>query len=165
MDGRLAPLQRNRWFADSPLEGTGFELPVRGCAGGNWMRTLGTARDRLGFRLEKLHAPLGDRPRISSCRGLSRCDSRLKGPRFERSAPHAGWVPVAGAELNVRIHSAPPASQRRTPESRCSVRDVGVVQGQQFATAHLSLIGVNSEKHRVTKRVAVQASGAEPLST
>ena len=22
---------RNRWFADSPLEGTGFELPVRGC--------------------------------------------------------------------------------------------------------------------------------------
>jgi hypothetical protein len=50
-------------------------------------------------------------------------------------------------------------------ESRCSVRDVGVVPGQQFATAHLSLIGVNSEKHRVTKRVAVQASGAEPLST
>lgn len=46
-----------------------------------------------------------------------------------------------------------------------SVRDVGVVPGQQFATAHLSLIGVNSEKHRVTKRVAVQASGAEPLST
>jgi alkanesulfonate monooxygenase SsuD/methylene tetrahydromethanopterin reductase-like flavin-dependent oxidoreductase (luciferase family) len=36
---------------------------------------------------------------------------------------------------------------------------------QQFATAHLSLIGVNSEKQRVTKRVAVQASGAEPLST
>jgi hypothetical protein len=29
----------------------------------------------------------------------------------------------------------------------------------------LSLIGVNSEKQRVTKRVAVQASGAEPLST
>ena len=44
-------------------------------------------------------------------------------------------------------------------------RAVGVVLGQQFATAHLSLIGVNSEKHRVTKRVAVQASGAEPLST
>jgi hypothetical protein len=39
------------------------------------------------------------------------------------------------------------------------------VPGQQFATAHLSLIGVNSQKHRVTKRVAVQASGAEPLST
>ena len=143
--------KRNRKFVDSPLEGTGFELWVPRETGlGSGLKVARSARDR---------------PRISSCRGLSRCDSRLKGPRFERSAPHAGWVPVAGAELNVRIHSAPPASQRRTPESRCSVRDVGVVQGQQFATAHLSLIGVNSEKHRVTKRVAVQASGAAPLST
>ena len=28
--GAFSP-QRNRWFADSLLEGTGFELPVRGC--------------------------------------------------------------------------------------------------------------------------------------
>src|SRR6516165_6096033 len=27
--GNLAPPLRNRWFADSPLEGDGFELPVR----------------------------------------------------------------------------------------------------------------------------------------
>jgi hypothetical protein len=60
--------------------------------------------------------------------------------------------------------SKQPSTSTHT-ESRCSVRDVGVVPGQQFATAQLSLIGVNSEKHRVTKRVAVQASGAEPLST
>jgi len=27
-EGRRARSQRNRWFADSPLEGTGFEPPV-----------------------------------------------------------------------------------------------------------------------------------------
>ena len=27
----VAPPPRNQWFVDSPLEGTGFELPVRGC--------------------------------------------------------------------------------------------------------------------------------------
>jgi len=40
--------------------------------------------------------------------------------------------------------SKQPSTSTNT-ESRCSVRDVGVVPGQQFATAHLSLIGANSE--------------------
>src|SRR5215469_12310352 len=57
-------LTRNRKFADSPLEGTGFELPVRGLGwpypsprrrlrnrwfaasppGGRWIRTIGPSR-------------------------------------------------------------------------------------------------------------------------
>ena len=60
--------------------------------------------------------------------------------------------------------SKQPSTSTHT-ESRCSVRDVDVGPGQQFATAQLFLLRVNSEKHRVTKRVAVQASGAGPLST
>ena len=34
--GDLAPPLRNRWFADSPLEGTGFELPVPRPIGNNF---------------------------------------------------------------------------------------------------------------------------------
>jgi hypothetical protein len=59
------------------------------------------------------------------------------------------------------IEEAIPAQERAI---RLSPRDPQIWL-YYFWIGQVHLIGVNSEKQRVTKRVAVQASGAEPLST
>jgi hypothetical protein len=74
---------------------------------------------------------------------------------------------VSNLFFRPRLHIESALDFATHTESRCSVRDVGVVPGQQFATAHLSLIGVNSEKQRVTKTLTrnVVRLGGDRLAT
>jgi hypothetical protein len=118
--------------------------------------------DRLGRR-ERREQPLVGYRRAPASSAARSSRSFSQRPSLSRSVRRPvvlrnAWPRAPGSRRRRSIAcSRPirgPAALGATKRSR-----------QQFATAHLSLIGVNSEKQRVTKRVAVQASGAEPLST
>ena len=85
LDYRL-PL-RDRKFADSPLEGTGFELPVRGC-------------DEPGFRSFCIALDCSRSARGESCaswRNRKFVDSPREGDGFEPSVPRRNKLCVAPA--------------------------------------------------------------------
>jgi hypothetical protein len=97
----------NQWFADSSLEGNGFELPVP--------REIGS-----GFEVSAELGPI-DRRRggiIRAVVGLGKPIELLRCLEEYRSPPHEGalrcWRLRGIAELTVRIHSPPAESPGRT---------------------------------------------------
>ena len=108
-----APPLRNQKFADSPVEGDGFELPVPRCARPADSAVLAVSPDSV-VSSSSWNGPLHS----IGCQGrqLLGCHRRAYG----RSAPSRTKPEnccLSGAELKVRIH-LPPAVSLRTIGSR-----------------------------------------------
>src|ERR1700746_3473832 len=102
------PQQRNRWFADSPLEGTGFEPSVRRQE--KWSMPSSSDQTRVGRTLT-----LGGGAEASPEAETSNSRSRRRHPYFvyDLCADRSKSTTISGGGPMVRIHFPPAASQRR----------------------------------------------------